>query len=577
MEKPLTTTGYAVLGSRARCRRRSHCSTATVRVGLSDAQLGAVASREDIAKLSARDLAPAVARGVSGATTVAATAHVAARAGIGVFATGGLGGVHREAQDTWDESADLVALSRTRICVVCSGVKSILDVPATLERLETLGVAVAGYGTIRFPGFYLADSGHPAPWRLDSPAEVAAALRARDELGGRERARGRQPARRGARPGAARARARRGAGGRGRAGDPGARRHPVPARALPRADRWREPARERAAGVAQRRAGGAHRGGGGQMTSVIVVGDLMADVVATITSPLAHASDTPAEIVRRPGGGGANVAARLAAAGVPTLLVARVGEDSAGQAAIAELRDGGVELEIAIDARRPTGTCIVIVEPGGERTMLPDRGANAALEPADLPIDEFTGGKHLHLSGYTLLDPGSRWAGWSRSSTRARRGCRSRSTPPPPRRRPRLGRLPGLVRPRRAAAPERRGGHGATGARDPEAAAWALAKDGREVVITLGKEGALWSDGERVEREGEPGAGARRLDRRRRRVHRRLARCPAQRGGGGGGAGRGQLRRGAGAEGGRRALKGGGRTRTGSARPRRCRESRTSR
>jgi len=138
----------------------------TVRVGLSDAQLDAVASRDDVTKLSARDLPLAAARGASGATTVAATAHVAARAGIRVFATGGLGGVHREA-----------------ICVVCSGVKSILDVPATLERLETLGVGVAGYGTDRFPGFYLADSGHPAPWRLDSPAEVAAALRARDELG----------------------------------------------------------------------------------------------------------------------------------------------------------------------------------------------------------------------------------------------------------------------------------------------------------------------------------------------------------------------------------------------------------
>ena len=155
----------------------------TVRVGLSDAQLDAVASRDDVAKLSARDLPLAAARGASGATTVAATAHVAARVGIRVFATGGLGGVHREAQETWDESADLVALSRTAICVVCSGVKSILDVPATLERLETLGVGVAGYGTDRFPGFYLADSGHPAPWRLDSPAEVAAALRAREELG----------------------------------------------------------------------------------------------------------------------------------------------------------------------------------------------------------------------------------------------------------------------------------------------------------------------------------------------------------------------------------------------------------
>ena len=154
-----------------------------VRIGLDDAALDAIATRDDIAKCSARDLPLAAARGISGATTVAATAHLAARAGIRLFATGGIGGVHREAQDTWDESADLVALSRTGVCVVCAGVKSILDVAATLERLETLGVSVAGYGTDRFPGFYLADSGHPVPWRVDSPEEVAATLRARDELG----------------------------------------------------------------------------------------------------------------------------------------------------------------------------------------------------------------------------------------------------------------------------------------------------------------------------------------------------------------------------------------------------------
>jgi pseudouridine-5'-phosphate glycosidase len=124
-----------------------------------------------------------VARGATGATTVAATAHLAAQAGIAVFATGGLGGVHRDARETWDESADLVALSRTGICVVCAGVKSILDVPATLERLETLEVGVAGYGTDHFPGFYLADSGHPVTWRIDTPEHVAAALRARDALG----------------------------------------------------------------------------------------------------------------------------------------------------------------------------------------------------------------------------------------------------------------------------------------------------------------------------------------------------------------------------------------------------------
>jgi pseudouridylate synthase len=154
-----------------------------VRVGLDDAALAAIATRDDVAKCSARDLPLAIARGASGATTVAATAHLAAQAGIALFATGGLGGVHREARETWDESADLVALSQTRIGVVCAGVKSILDVPATLERLETLGVGVAGYGTDRFPGFYLTDSGHPVPWRLDTPEQAAVALRARDELG----------------------------------------------------------------------------------------------------------------------------------------------------------------------------------------------------------------------------------------------------------------------------------------------------------------------------------------------------------------------------------------------------------
>ena len=473
----------------------------TVRVGLSDAQLDAVASRDDVAKLSARDLPLAAARGASGATTVAATAHVAARAGIRVFATGGLGGVHREAQETWDESADLVALSRTAICVVCSGVKSILDVPATLERLETLGVGVAGYGTDRFPGFYLADSGHPAPWRLDSPAEVAAALRAREELGIdgalvvanpldeqldpelHERVLGEALAAAGAQ------------GIRGRDVTPFllARFHEQTGGASLRAN---------VRLVLRNAALAGQIAVAAAMTAVIVVGDLMADVVATVTSPLAHASDTPAEIVRRPGGGGANVAARLAAAGVPTLLVARVGEDAAGQAALAELREGGVELEIAIDAQRPTGTCVVIVEPGGERTMLPDRGANAALEPADLPIDEFTEGKHLHLSGYTLLDPGSRSAGLVALEHARAAGMSISVDPASAAPLADLGSAAFLGWTRRAGLllPNAEEAAVLTGARDPEAAAWALAKDGREVVITLGKEGALWSDGERVER-----------------------------------------------------------------------------
>jgi pseudouridine-5'-phosphate glycosidase len=154
-----------------------------VRVGLDAAALEEVASREDVAKLGVRDLGPALARGVPGATTVASTAYVAARAGIGVFATGGLGGVHRGASSTFDESADLLALAGSPIVVVCAGVKSILDVGATLERLETLSVPVLGFGTERFAGFYLADSGHPVPWRVDTPDEVAAIQRARQGLG----------------------------------------------------------------------------------------------------------------------------------------------------------------------------------------------------------------------------------------------------------------------------------------------------------------------------------------------------------------------------------------------------------
>jgi pseudouridine-5'-phosphate glycosidase len=154
-----------------------------VRIGLDEASLEALAFTDGIAKCGVRDLAPVVARGGDGATTVAATAHLAERAGIRVFATGGLGGVHRGARDTFDESADLVTLARVGICVVCAGVKSILDIPATLERLETLNVTVLGYRTDTFPAFYLNDSGLPVTWRVDTPAEAAAVLRERVLLG----------------------------------------------------------------------------------------------------------------------------------------------------------------------------------------------------------------------------------------------------------------------------------------------------------------------------------------------------------------------------------------------------------
>lgn len=152
-------------------------------VGLSAGELERLAGSDDVVKLSPRDLPVAAATAATGGTTVAATAHVAHRAGIRVFATGGLGGVHRGAARTFDESADLPALARLPIVVVSAGVKSVLDVPATLERLETLGVAVAGYRTHAFPGFYVADSGHRVAQRVESPEQVAAAWRAARDLG----------------------------------------------------------------------------------------------------------------------------------------------------------------------------------------------------------------------------------------------------------------------------------------------------------------------------------------------------------------------------------------------------------
>jgi len=152
-------------------------------VGLELSELEAIANRDDISKASIRDLAIIVASGESAATTVAATAHIAAMAGIHVFATGGLGGVHRGANESFDESADLTALANVDMTMICAGVKSILDVPATLERLETLAISLVGYKTNAFPGFYLTDSGYTLEHRVDSPAEVAAIIKARAAVG----------------------------------------------------------------------------------------------------------------------------------------------------------------------------------------------------------------------------------------------------------------------------------------------------------------------------------------------------------------------------------------------------------
>ncbi|MGI8652540.1 MAG: pseudouridine-5'-phosphate glycosidase [Geodermatophilaceae bacterium] len=151
-------------------------------IGLSGEELRRICDAPDLTKLSLRDLPIAAALGRSGATTVAGTAALASAAGISLFATGGLGGVHRGARDSFDESADLDVLARTRIVVVCAGVKSILDVPATLERLESLSVGVVGYQTSAFPGFYVTESGSMLDWRCETPEEIAQVFAAADGL-----------------------------------------------------------------------------------------------------------------------------------------------------------------------------------------------------------------------------------------------------------------------------------------------------------------------------------------------------------------------------------------------------------
>ena len=239
------------------------------------------------------------------------------------------------------------------------------------------------------------------------------------------------------------------------------------------------------------------------MRPVIVVGDLMADVVASAAAPLAHASDTPARITHRPGGGGANVAARLVEQGVPALLVARVGEDTPGRAAVEDLRRAGVELEVAVDALNAT------------RDLHRDRGAGRRAHHAPRPGRErgARAERPARSTSWpragTSTSPGTRCSTpargpppWWRWSTRARPACRSRSTPP--RRRHCRRWAPTTSSAGRASAslllPNAEEAAVLSGARDPEAAAWVLARDGREVVITLGKDGALWSEGERVER-----------------------------------------------------------------------------
>ncbi|WP_116111842.1 pseudouridine-5'-phosphate glycosidase [Austwickia chelonae] len=152
-------------------------------VGLSAEEIEALASDEQAVKVSVRDLCTTAVARANGGTTIAATSHLAHRAGIAVFATGGLGGVHRGASFSFDESTDLHTLSQVPVVLVCSGVKAVLDVRATLERLETLAVPVLGYRTNRCPGFYVPDAGLPLRQRADSPEQVADVFRAQSAFG----------------------------------------------------------------------------------------------------------------------------------------------------------------------------------------------------------------------------------------------------------------------------------------------------------------------------------------------------------------------------------------------------------
>lgn len=152
-------------------------------VGLTSSEIERLSSDDGVVKASLRDVPVTVAKGRSAGTTVAATAYLADRAGVRVFSTGGLGGVHRDAPQTFDESADLGTLATLPLVLVSAGVKSILDIPLTLERMETLNLAVVGYRTLDYPGFYIADSGHDIEHTADSPAEIARIVRARDGLG----------------------------------------------------------------------------------------------------------------------------------------------------------------------------------------------------------------------------------------------------------------------------------------------------------------------------------------------------------------------------------------------------------
>jgi ribokinase len=239
------------------------------------------------------------------------------------------------------------------------------------------------------------------------------------------------------------------------------------------------------------------------MTRVVVVGDVMLDVVTRLSGPVAPGSDSLARVAFQGGGQGANTAAWLAVAGAEVALVGRVGADAAGRAAVDELGALGVDVRVVVDPERSTGTCVVLVGPDGERTMFPDAGANAG--PVDLADDLLVRADHLHVAGYVLLREGS-GASALAALARARSAGMSVSVDPSSAallseglRQLGKGVVDLLV-------PNSLEASALTGLADPAAAARALVESFPEVVVTLGVEGALWTDGPDLVRAGASAA-----------------------------------------------------------------------
>ena len=227
-----------------------------------------------------------------------------------------------------------------------------------------------------------------------------------------------------------------------------------------------------------------------------MLGDVMVDVVARLAGPVAPGSDAPASISFGGGGSAANVAAWLAFAGCSPALVARIGRDDRGARVAAELSACGVDARLALDDSLPTGTCIVLVDPGGERSMLPDPGANVALAAADLPDDLLVAGGHLHVAGYTLVREGPRPAALAAIGRALEREVSVSVDPSSaallsPAFLDELSGV-GLLLPNAEEAAV------LSGEEDAQRAALALARRVLEVVVTLGPSGALWTDGTRI-------------------------------------------------------------------------------